>query len=339
VSSFRALQANAAVVGLALAVSGCGAVTNAIPPASPSQEASGDRASPSPGASPSASGGGTILFVRVHDGQSTFFRIDPDGSHLLPLSRPSNGGSETPTWTRDGRVLYDSNSQIFILDPLSGRIVQVTTDGNVHTAPALSPDGTTLAFEESSSHDDTIHLASVDGSHDRYLTKSGRGILSDTGPAFSPDGRFVAFERVTDDTPNAVKAAIFVIGVDGAGLRQLTPFDMDAGYPRWSPDGSRILFTENRDADLANGPPVSLNLWTVRPDGTGLTQLTHEHDRFAMDAAWSPDGASIVYRSWHGADDFMAIRRMDADGSDPAVVWKLMFGDGTLETPDWRAGA
>jgi TolB protein len=64
--------------------------------------------------------------------------------------------------------------------------------------------------------------------------------------------------------------SIFVIGADGRGLRQVTPWRLDAGdHPDWSPDGRRILFRAPEHFFAGS------NLWTVRPDGTGLKQLTH----------------------------------------------------------------
>ena len=54
---------------------------------------------------------------------------------------------------------------------------------------------------------------------------------------------------------------------------RITPWRLTAGdTPDWSPDGGRILFHSNVAAD----PDVSANLYTVRPNGTGLKQLTFE---------------------------------------------------------------
>ncbi len=56
------------------------------------------------------------------------------------------------------------------------------------------------------------------------------------------------------------------------GVRRLTPWALEAGgRPDWSPDGKRILF--HSYSNRLGG--VGVNLYTVRPDGTGLTQVTH----------------------------------------------------------------
>jgi Tol biopolymer transport system component len=77
--------------------------------------------------------------------------------------------------------------------------------------------------------------------------------------------------------------------------------------PRWSPDGSRILFWSRRTG--------SQELWTMRPDGSGLAQLTNGGGYHEAD--WSPDGARIVFR------------RVD---SDPGDLWTIS-ANGTGAAP------
>ena len=59
----------------------------------------------------------------------------------------------------------------------------------------------------------------------------------------SPDGKRLVFEvqnLSTADPPN--RRAIFIVNVDGSGLRQLTDWSLNGGdHPDWSPDGKRIL--------------------------------------------------------------------------------------------------
>jgi TolB protein len=74
-----------------------------------------------------------------------------------------------------------------------------------------------------------------------------------------------------------------------------------------SPDGSRILFQSD-----APGKPT--DLYTVRPDGSGITNLTKTPTEGESSPSWSPDGSKIVFRKSVGnarADVFI----MNADGS------------------------
>src|SRR5688572_19737496 len=80
-------------------------------------------------------------------------------------------------------------------------------------------------------------------------------------PAFSPDGRRLVFESRRDG-----QGEIYVVSVDGSGLRRLTRAPSDETHPSWSSDGKEILFDSNRGG--------TWNLYVMRPDGTGERRLT-----------------------------------------------------------------
>ena len=73
-----------------------------------------------------------------------------------------------------------------------------------------------------------------------------------------------------------------------APLLRLTNHPATDGAPSWSPDGSRIAFTSNRDGKS--------EIYLMNPDGSGVTRLTNnEFDD--KDPAWSPDGNKISFTS------------------------------------------
>ena len=126
---------------------------------------------------------------------------------------------------------------------------------------------------------------------------------------WSPDGTRIVF--ATDwDGP----LAIYVMNVDGSGLRQLTypqddQFDMQ---PAWSPDGTKIIFTSGRQVDFTS-------IYVVDADGGTPLKLT---DSPAADAnaVWSPDGTRIAFASTRDSEGEVVneeIYVMNADGSDP----------------------
>ena len=75
---------------------------------------------------------------------------------------------------------------------------------------------------------------------------------------------------------------LYKIRTDKTGLMQLTGDFLDR-VPRWSPLGDWISFFSNRSGEL--------NVWKIRPDGSGKQQITEERSGIA---AWSPDGLRIV---------------------------------------------
>lgn len=126
------------------------------------------------------------------------------------------------------------------------------------------------------------------------------GPLSKSGSP-SPDGSKVVFEADMDGTTGAMH--LWVCNLDGSDLRRIATGTLSEGDPAWSPDGSRIAFE-------ALGADGNTDLWLVRPDGTGATQLTHGLDN--KQPAWSPDGRQIAYTSNAGGTNDIWI--MDADG-------------------------
>jgi hypothetical protein len=93
--------------------------------------------------------------------------------------------------------------------------------------------------------------------------------------------------------------------------------------PKWSPDGTKILFDSGRDGNY--------EIYTMNPDGTGVTRITN-NSWFDWQAAWSPDGTKIVFSSGRDGDPKGEIYTMNLDGSgitrltnDPNRDWQPVW--------------
>jgi TolB protein len=270
----------------------------------------------------------------------------PDGSDPRLLTHNDWGqASEEPAWGKHNWIYFDrgpvdGNEHLFRINANGHGLTQITHGDGSECCVGPSADGKLIAF------DGYFPAVAPDGVQGIYLTDEHGGSYADfrrltvhpdggfdTAPNVSPDGRLVAFRRVLSDSRPDAASAVFVIGVDGSGLRQLTPYALDAALPRWSPDGRRLVFSSNRDTDFDNQ-----QIWVVNADGSGLTQLTHEppaNPSFLPD--WSPDGSRIVFSHFLPRGFFTQLEVMNADGSGEHVIWQ--GADFTYDLrPDWGRG-
>ncbi len=173
-----------------------------------------------------------------------------------------------------------------------------------------------------------------------------------TAPAGRADGRslVVQVDRFLDtgnDTSRITGSAVALadLGAKHPKPRLLTDWAMFATYPDWSPTDDRIVFTTYdlgaRDGgSFANTTPPS-DLYTIRPDGSGLKQLTHNPSSSTLvrnktasgplssQPTWTPDGRSIVFVQTDGSEWpgwTMATIQADGTGLASAVGSEFLRG-------------
>jgi len=134
------------------------------------------------------------------------------------------------------------------------------------------------------------------------------------------------FNRFDDSAPNGGRGNIYTIGADGKGLRLVyrapSRWPFGASQPRWSPDGALILFSEfcwiAGEGCPPGTPKTGAHLFTIRPNGTGLMELTHGSMN-ELFPTWSPDGRWIVFSQTSGfgdSDGSPDLYLMRANGTD-----------------------
>jgi len=109
--------------------------------------------------------------------------------------------------------------------------------------------------------------------------------------------------------PDTTFTHLFAVNADGSGLHKLTDTDMHDRSPRWSPDGTRIVFLRQYHRQTF---PDSVNVTVMNAEGTNIIRLTN--DEADANPSWSSDGTQIAYQNGTYSSD---VWRMDADGSSP----------------------
>jgi Tol biopolymer transport system component/tRNA A-37 threonylcarbamoyl transferase component Bud32 len=141
-------------------------------------------------------------------------------------------------------------------------------------------------------------------SHPLRLTNS---LANDDSPIVSPDGTKILF---VSDRNGAME--LYLINLDGSGLRNLTNNVARETTPAWSPDGRRIAF------GVETAPLRESDIWAVEVGSGKQVKLT-KAPGYDSSPAFSPDGTLIAFNSNRG-NDFIYnfdIWVMNADGSDP----------------------
>ena len=248
---------------------------------------------------------------------------------------------EAPNWSSDGqRIYFDSDRldyhghvHIFSMKPDGSDVQQVTNSDGFDGFPAVSPDGTKLAYDFSNDEVPGVQgiwLAAIDGSGAHQITHSpiprAHEFDYDSNPDFGPNG-WIAFQRVRGNCPPdrcnrkgavAFQSSIWIVREDGTGLRRLVSGGKIWGDPGWSPDGTKVVL---HTYDEGRGRASSADIYVMNADGTKLHPLTHTgKDEVSYTPEWSPDGTKIVFHHISFSDDHAEIWQMNPDGSNQQKI-------------------
>ena len=313
---------------------------------------------------PAVRPGGSIAFIGIVDKARSCYQfktgcptarlmvVGSDGRGARELFPDGMTSQDGLAWSSDGsRLLYSDDGKMYVTDVAGSPPLAVDTgctgscfgDSQV----SFSRDDKTIVFVRGSG-DATTEVATMDLASGRVSELRSTATDATAGPRLSPDGQQIVFFRYGEKdgggpVPPRI-SAVWVVDANGENLRQLSPATLPAHDPDWSPDGALILFeSPHGDGD---------DLYTMRPDGTDVRQLTS--DGSSSLASWAPDGRILFVRPAVGGNgEAPGWWTMDADGTHAALlvsaktvsaaggarpVWQPVGGS-AIVPPPWTAGS
>jgi eukaryotic-like serine/threonine-protein kinase len=238
--------------------------------------------------------GRSIRFTLIRKNVVGLWEVRIDGTHLHKLFEElGNYPREDGVWTHDYEYFVFSAQQtthdlwaIRQSPPFSFRrssnVLRLTNGPLIADRPHPSPDGGTIFFRGQLDRGELV----------RYARKANRWVPFLGGlPAmqidYTKDRKWIAYAAYPD-------TSIWRCAADGSQRMQLTTGLLHAMNPRWSPDGTQIVFY--------GGPPGKPSrLYLVSAGGGVVRKLTHGEAGPAgdEDGSWSPDGSSLVFGPQH----------------------------------------
>lgn len=182
-------------------------------------------------------------------------------------------------------------------------------------APAVSPDGSRIAFVSDRDGATDIYVIGADGKGEKRLTRTSE---AESQPAWSSDGRTIWFTVFVSGS-----SRIYAIPSGGGDPKAIG--SVPGRVLRLSPDGKRVLYW--------TGTWTAMKLYVSELDGSGVRQLT-DGSGVVWGARWSPDAKRIAFGDKDPAG-VLQVQVMNADGSGRRQVTRFTPAEGSAQMPAW----
>jgi TolB protein len=253
------------------------------------------------------------------------------------------------------------HKEVWVMDYDGSNQRQLTFYKSIAIQPAVSPDGTKLAF--TSFDKGTPRIVLLDTNTGRTLPFYNQEASLNATPNFSPDGKEIYYSSTAAGKEAQIYAAnlngtnfrrigvakaiqvepkvnpkngsqvafvqgpknqqVFVMNREGANLERLTNGEGEASNPAWHPDGQHLLFAWTRGYATGN-----FNIFLMDTGTREYDQLTSNAGR-NENPNWGPDGRHLVFVSnrdgkrqiWTMLANGAQLKRLTSAGSNEYPVW------------------
>ncbi|MFM0671578.1 TolB family protein [Paraburkholderia sediminicola] len=283
-----------------------------------------------------------ITMRPAHSNGTPLFSFDPDWKYtyidVFPQLSPDRRKlvyTEKAVNSSIAIINPDFTGYTRIYDPATSGLDPVKIKQGLAGAfqPTWSPDREWVAFGVGDwfftrgAGQGQIVRIKADGSMNGHAEVLTDGLINAGYPSYSPDGKKLVY-RVWSQTVQGLR----ILDLD---TRQTTTLTTDPdNLPGWSPDGTKIVFTR-KIVDPTDPNRFNYDVFTIKPDGTGLTRLTSDGSNQGH-AVWTYDGRIGYSSGTYGFRDELALYDnsfqpdgqnwvMNADGSDPHAVTDTLW--------------
>lgn len=248
--------------------------------------------------------GRRIAFVSNRDEPDDHLGIyvmNADGSDVRAVGPRSWPLMLFPEWSPDGsELLFSAGSgpedlDLYVMNADGSDVRQLTSDPGMEECAHWGPGGERIIYTRVKGDTTRLMLLDRDSGETRPVLPDG---MEGECAYWAPGGDRIAFTAQPDLDFRPMKSRlkepstleIFVYDLHSDSLTQLTDAGAISNYPRWSPDGRRVVFQSTRASDgefFAEGERHFewFDVYTMKPDGTDVRRLTR-NQRFDAHPSW-----------------------------------------------------